>query len=147
MTITSTAFQQKEYIPPEYSYDGDNKNPPLTFSEVPTEAKSLLLIVDDPDAPNGTFTHWIVYNMSPATLQIPEGGLPPTGKPATNSFGAATYGGPAPPSGTHRYFFRLYALDITLPEVRPTDTRKDIDALIEGHVIDQAELMGLYSAL
>src|SRR5262249_51196814 len=110
MTITSTAFQNNDPIPPEYGYDGRNVNPPLTFSEVPAEAKSLLLIVEDPDAPNGTFTHWILYNMSPATLQILEGQLPLGAQQATNDFGTPGYGGPKPPPGKpHRYVFRLFA--------------------------------------
>lgn len=146
MTITSTAFQQDEQIPKDYSQDGKNVNPPLTFSEVSVQAKSLVLVVDDPDAPNGTFTHWILYNMSPATLQILEGQLPLNAVAATNDIGNQRYDGPRPPSGTHRYRFRLLALDTTLEGMRPTDNRAALNSAIKGHIIDQAQLTGLYSA-
>jgi hypothetical protein len=146
MHITSTVFQDGEEIPKEHSYDGGNQNPPLTFSEVPREAKSLVLIVEDPDAPSGTFTHWILYNMSPATLQIPKGQLPLETQQATNDFGQIGYGGPKPPSGTHRYAFKLFALDTTLDGVRPTDKRPVLDVAMKGHVIDQAQLVGIFSA-
>jgi Raf kinase inhibitor-like YbhB/YbcL family protein len=146
MTITSTAFQNNDPIPAEYSYDGRNVNPPLTFSEVPREAKSLLLIVEDPDAPNGTFTHWILYNMSPATLQILEGELPLGAQQATNDFGTQGYGGPKPPPGqSHRYVFKLFALDTTLKDARSTDRRQEIATLMEGHVITEAHITGLFS--
>lgn len=146
MTITSTAFQDNDFIPTEYSYDGSNINPPLTFSEVSPEAKSLALIVEDPDAPTGTFTHWILYNISPATLQIMEGELPIGAKQATNDFETRGYGGPRPPDGTHRYFFKLFALDTMLEDVHPEDKSEEIYGAMEGHVIDQAELVGLYAA-
>ena len=146
MTISSTAFQDGEPIPREYSRRGDNHNPPLTFSEVPTEAKSLVLIVEDPDAPNGTFTHWIVYDMSPATLQIPENGLPPTGRQATNDFGRQAYDGPQPPSGVHHYQFKLFALDQTLDNVRASDKRQQVLLALKSHMIDQAQITGRYTA-
>lgn len=146
MTITSTAFQNNDPLPEEYGHDHKNVNPPLTFSEVPQDAKSLVLIVEDPDAPSGTFTHWIVYNMSPATLQVLEGEVPMGAQQATNDFGTQAYGGPRPPSGTHRYFFKLFALDTTLQDVRPEDSRQEIYAAMEDHVIDQAEIVGTYSA-
>jgi Raf kinase inhibitor-like YbhB/YbcL family protein len=146
MTITSTAFQKDEHIPKEHSHAGGNVCPPLTFSEVPVEAKSLVLIVEDPDAPNGTFTHYIIYNMSPATLQIPLGSTPLEGTLATNDFGNQAYDGPAPPTGTHRYIFRLLALDTQLDGMRPTDGRKQLDQAIEGHVLKQAQLQGIYTA-
>lgn len=145
MTITSTAFQNNEPIPPTHSYDGGNTSPPLTFSEVPPAAKSLVLVVEDPDAPTGLFTHWILYNMSPATLQIPPSGLPLTGAQATNDFGNPRYDGPKPPSGTHRYIFRLYALDIELG-LRPEDRRPALETAQAGHIIDQAELIGTFAA-
>lgn len=145
MTITSTAFQDNDFIPVEYGYDGRNINPPLTFSEVPTEAKSLVLIVEDPDAPSGTFTHWILYNISPATLQIMEGELPIGAEQATNDYETRAYGGPRPPDGTHRYFFKLFALDTKLDEVQPEDKREEVYAAMDGHIIDQAELVGLYA--
>lgn len=145
MTITSTAFQDNDPIPEEYGYDSRNVNPPLTFSEVPVEAKSLVLIVEDSDAPNGVFTHWILYNISPATLQIMEGQLPTGAKQAMNDFGMQAYGGPKPPLGTHRYEFKLFALDTALSDVRPDYRRQEIYSLMEGHVIEQAEITGLFS--
>jgi Raf kinase inhibitor-like YbhB/YbcL family protein len=146
MTITSTSFQDGDPIPKKHSLNGGNINPPLTFSEVPVEAKSLVLIVEDPDAPDGTWTHWLIYNMSQATLQIPEGGMPLHATQATNDFGEKGYGGPAPPSGTHRYIFKLFALDTELDNITPEHKRADVLDAIEGHVIDQAELTGTYSA-
>jgi Raf kinase inhibitor-like YbhB/YbcL family protein len=147
MTITSTAFQNNDPIPKEYGYDGRNVNPPLTFSEVPVEAKSLLLMVEDPDAPNGIFTHWILYNISPATLQIMEGSAPIGAQEATNDFGVTGYGGPKPPPGKpHRYVFKLFALDITLKDVRPQDRRQEVYTAMDGHVIDEAQIVGLFSA-
>lgn len=146
MTITSTAFQKGEHIPKEQGHAGGNVSPPLTFSEVPPEAKSLVLTVEDLDAPHGTFTHWLIYNMSPATMQILAGGTPLEGTQATNDFGNQAYDGPAPPSGAHRYVFKLSALDSPLSGVRPTDTRQQIDQAMEGHVIDEAQLEGLYAA-
>ena len=146
MHVTSTAFQHGEPIPKEHSHAGDNISPPLTFSEVPAEAKSLVLIVEDPDAPNGTFTHWIIYNMSPATMQLAAGGLPLEGTQATSDWGEQKYNGPAPPHGTHKYNFKLFALDTELAGIRPTDKRKPIFEAMDGHIIDQAELSGTYSA-
>lgn len=146
MTITSTAFQDNDFIPVEYGFDGRNVNPPLTFSEVSPEAKSLVLIIEDPDAPGGIFTHWILYNISPATLQIMEDELPIGAKQATNDYGMQEYGGPRPPNGTHRYIFRLFALDTMLEDVQPEDRREDVYEAMEGHIIDQAELVGLFAA-
>lgn len=145
MTITSTAFPPNEPIPPEYGYKGKNVNPPLTFSEVPREAKSLVLVLEDPDAIGGTFTHWILYNISPATLQILEGKIPLSAQEAANDFNEQGYGGPKPPSGTHRYIFRLFALDTALDIVQ-TDKRPELDAAIEGHVIAEAKLQGMFTA-
>src|SRR5690606_7776933 len=108
--------------------------------------KSLVLIVEDPDAPSGTFTHWILYDISPATLQIMEGELPIGAKQAMNDYEAVEYGGPRPPDGTHRYFFKLFALDATLDETQPEDRRDDVYVAMDGHIIDQAELVGLFSA-
>jgi Raf kinase inhibitor-like YbhB/YbcL family protein len=146
MTITSTAFQKGEHIPKEHSHAGGNTSPPLTFSEVPVEAKSLILTLEDPDAPGGTFAHWIIYNMTPATLQIPAGGRPLEGVQATNGFGNQAYDGPAPPEGAHRYQFKLFALDAQLEGLRPADQLKQVYTAMEGHVIASAKLEGLYAA-
>ncbi len=143
MTITSTAFQQLEPIPIEYTCDGDNSNPPLTFSEVPTDCASLVLIVDDPDAPHGVFTHWLLYDMSPATMQILANSKPETGREGVNDFGDTGYGGPCPPSGKHRYRFTLYACKAALP-VQSHAKRADIDRLLIDNIVDSAELIGTY---
>ena len=143
MKLTSTAFEQNQPIPAQYTCDGVNHNPPLTFSEVPKEAQSLVLIVEDPDAPAKVFTHWLVYNIPPSTLHIPEHEVPPQSTEGMTDFGARHYGGPCPPSGTHRYFFRLFALDTKLgsPEGK---TKKEVTEKMKGHVIATAELVGTY---
>jgi Raf kinase inhibitor-like YbhB/YbcL family protein len=147
MQVTSSDFQDMEPLPERFSRDGENINPSLTFSEIPPEAESLVLIVDDPDAPVGTFTHWILYNMSPGTLQIVEGELPATGIQGFSDYGEDSYGGPKPPSGTHRYFFRLFALDKMLEFEEGTKVdRVAIDEAMEGHIIEEAEIIGTYSA-
>lgn len=143
MTITSTVFQEGEEIPMEYTCEGANINPPLTFSQIPIEAESLMLIVEDPDAPSGLFTHWLLFDMSPATLQILENTMPPTSKRGRNSFSDINYGGPCPPTGKHRYFFRLYALD-TLLELEEGVSRELVMKKMDGHVLEEASLLGFY---
>jgi Raf kinase inhibitor-like YbhB/YbcL family protein len=112
--ISSTAFTQNGSIPSKYTCDGSDVNPPLMFENVPPEAKSLALIVDDPDAPAGTWVHWVVWNIDPAVKEIKENSLPPGAQQGISDFRKRGYGGPCPPGGTHRYFFKLYALDTTL---------------------------------
>jgi hypothetical protein len=143
MTITSAAFKLSDKIPPQYTCDGEDINPPLAFSEVPEGAKSLALIMDDPDAPNSTFTHWVIYDMSPLTLQIPENSTPITGKMGINDFAHKGYGGPCPPTGTHHYHFKLYALDI---ETGLPDGASDEELMIamDGHILESAELISEY---
>jgi Raf kinase inhibitor-like YbhB/YbcL family protein len=143
MKITSSAFQQGGKIPSKFSCDGANTNPPLQISDVPPEAKSLLLIVDDPDAPSGLFTHWAVWNISPHTTAIAEGSTP-KGVQGTNDFGKSGYGGPCPPSGAHRYYFKIFALDWEL-DLPSSAKRSQLDTAMKGHVIAQGELMGRYS--
>jgi Raf kinase inhibitor-like YbhB/YbcL family protein len=143
MKITSSAFQQGAEIPSKFSCDGANTSPPLQISDVPAGAKSLALIVDDPDAPSGLFTHWMVWNISLQTSAIAEGGAP-KGSQGTNDFGKSGYGGPCPPSGTHRYYFRVFALDREL-DLPAGAKRSQVDAAMKGHVIAQGELMGKYS--
>lgn len=143
MQITSSAFQNDQFIPAAYTCDGANLIPPLRFSAVPSETKSLVLIVDDPDSPSGNWSHWLVWNISPQTSEIEEG-RPPTGaSQGVTSFGESLYGGPCPHSGTHRYFFKLYALDIILDLPATTD-KKQLEEAIAGHVLDQNQLMGRY---
>ena len=143
MKVTSSAFQQGANIPSKFSCDGPNTSPPLQISDVPTEAKSLVLIVDDPDAPSGLFTHWVVWNISPQATTIAEGSTP-KGVQGTNDFGKSGYGGPCPPSGTHRYYFKVFALDREL-DLPVGAKRSQLDAAMKGHVIAQGELMGRYS--
>ena len=143
MKIISSAFQQGGNIPSKSSCDDANTNPSLQISDVPPEAKGLVLIVDDPDAPSGLFTHWAVWNISPQTSTIPEGSTP-KGVQGTNDFGKSGYGGPCPPSGTHRYYFKIFALDREL-DLPSGAKRSQLDAAMKGHVIAQGELMGRYS--
>jgi Raf kinase inhibitor-like YbhB/YbcL family protein len=143
MKITSSAFQEGASIPSKFSCDGANTSPPLQIAEVPSGAKSLVLIVDDPDAPSGLFTHWAVWNISPQTDAIAEGSRP-KGVQGTNDFGKSGYGGPCPPSGTHRYYFKIFALDREL-DLPFGAKRSQLDAAMKGHVVAQGELMGRYS--
>ena len=126
-----------------YTCDGQDVNPPLKISGVPGDAKSLVLIVDDPDAPGKTWVHWIVWNIDPEITEIEENDVPQGGVEGITDFGSAGYGGPCPPSGTHRYFFKAYALDTEL-EIETSATVNDIESAIEGHILDSAELVGLY---
>ncbi len=144
MKITSSAFQEGGEIPSKFSRDGGNVNPPLRFEGTPTNAKSLVLIVDDPDAPVGLFTHWLVWNIDPKITEIPEGGVPKGAAQGTNDYPNLGYGGPQPPSGTHRYYFKIFALDQTL-DLRSGAKRPELDKAMSGHVIAQGQLMGRYS--
>src|SRR3989344_1940186 len=139
MKIQSSAFNNNETIPVKYTCDGENINPPLSFSDIPSDAKSLALVMDDPDAPSGTWVHWTVWNIDPKTIEI----VPQNAIEGTTSFGKPGYGGPCPPSGTHRYFFKLYALDNTL-QLSASSTKEDLEKAMEGHIIGQTDLVGLY---
>ncbi len=143
MKITSPAFNEGKKIPPSYTCDGDDKSPELVISDIPESAKSLALIMDDPDAPAGTWVHWVVWNMDPGTTRIAEG-EEPEGVEGTSSFGRRGYGGPCPPGGTHRYYFKLYALD-TMLDLAEGASKEQLEAAMQGHVIAQAQLMGTYS--
>lgn len=143
MKITSSAFQEGGNIPSKLTCDGANVNPPLHFDQVPVRAKSLALIVDDPDAPGGVFVHWLVWNIDPKTSDIAENSVPPNAVQGRNGFGKIGYGGPCPPSGTHSYYFRVYALDVA--QVQGGSTRADFDRAMQGHIIGQGQLMGRYS--
>lgn len=143
MTISSPAFKANQSIPAKYTCDGDGVNPPLQFSGVPAQAKSLALIVDDPDAPSGDWTHWLVWNINPETAGIAEGSTPREATEGTTSFGSTGYGGPCPPSGQHHYRFTLYALDSKLD--LPTRTTGDgLKQAMQGHIVGQAEVIGVY---
>ena len=143
MKITSSTFQEGGNIPPKFTCNGGDSSPPLQIAEIPSGAKSLALVVDDPDAPSGLFTHWIVWNIAPQTNAIAEGSAP-QGVQGTNDFGKSGYGGPCPPSGTHRYYFKIFALDRELN--LPSGTKRNqLDAAMKGHVVAQGELVGLYA--
>ena len=144
ISITSSSFQAGGDIPAKFTCDGTNVSPALQIGGVPNEAKSLVLIVDDPDAPRGLFTHWIIWNIDPKTTRVAENSAPAAGVQGTNDFGKRNYGGPCPPSGTHRYFFKIFALDTKL-ELKPNARRAELDAVMRGHVLAQGELMGRYS--
>lgn len=140
--ITSLAFKSGTTIPAKYTCDGDSINPPLNISGVPESAKSLALIVDDPDAPSGTWIHWVAWNIDPKISEISEG-IQNVGINGLNTRGNPSYGGPCPPDKEHRYFFKLYALDVNL-DIPETSGASDLIKSMEGHIIDQVELIGLY---
>jgi Raf kinase inhibitor-like YbhB/YbcL family protein len=146
--LTSTAFGNGETIPQKYTCDGPDLSVPLKWTDPPAGTKSLALICDDPDAPVGIWVHWVIYGLSPDTRGLPEDvpkeKVPANGKQGKNDFGKIGYGGPCPPRGpAHRYFFRLYALDVEL-DLSPGMTKAKLVEAIEGHVIAEAELMGRY---
>jgi hypothetical protein len=143
MQIESPSFKYGEEIPSKYTCDGEGINPSLVFKDAPLEAKSLALIVDDPDAPKGTWDHWVVWNISPSTVEIPENSIPIGATVGKNSWPRNSYGSPCPPSGSHRYFFKLYALDTTL-DLPPTSGSQDLRDAMQGHILAETELMGRY---
>jgi Raf kinase inhibitor-like YbhB/YbcL family protein len=143
--ITSPAFAAGETIPVKYTCDGNDISPPLQWSEPPANTQSLALVVDDPDAPVGTWDQWILFNLPADARELPEQATPPGGaQDGHNSWGRTGYGGPCPPGGTHRYFFKLYALDIML-DLPAGATKNTLQTAMEGHILAQAELMGRYS--
>ena len=144
MKITSSAFQEGGDNPSKFSRDGQNINPALRIEGTSSNAKSLLLIMDDPDAPVGLFTHWLVWNIGPKTTEIAEKSVPKGAVQGTNDYPTLGYGGPQPPSGTHRYYFKIFALDQML-DLKAGAKRAEVDAAMRGHVIAQGELMGRYS--
>ena len=144
VSIATSAFQAGGDIPAKFTCNGANVNPELKINGVPNEAKSLVLIVDDPDAPHGLFTHWIVWNIDPKTTDIGENSVPVGGVQGTNDFGKRNYSGPCPPSGTHRYFFKIFALDMKL-DLKPSARRADLDAAIKSHILERGALMARYA--
>ncbi len=141
LTVKSSAFKHNALIPKKYTCDGDGINPPLTVEGVPKEALSLVLIMDDPDAPSGTFNHWIVWNIPPNISKIGEDMVP--GFEGMNSARRKGYTSPCPPSGTHRYFFKIFAIDTEL-SLGANSTKRDIELAIQGHVVAKGEIIGLY---
>ncbi len=148
LALTSTAFSHGQSIPSVYTCEGKDISPPLAWSEPPSGTKSFALISDDPDAPMGTWVHWVAYNIPPKTRQLSEAfptaaALKDGTLQGTTDFGRTGYGGPCPPSGTHRYFFKLYALG-TILDLQPGATKTQLEAAMQGHILAQAELMGTY---
>ena len=140
LTIKSSAFDHESFIPAKYTCEGENVNPPLEISGIPNEAKTLVLMVEDPDAPRGVFDHWIVWNIQPGT-SIAENSIP--GVQGENSFGILAYRGPCPPLGTHRYFFKVYALNTKLD--LPAGTKKiQLLEAMKDHILTRSEFMGQY---
>lgn len=152
LKIESTAFIHDQLIPPRYTCDGEDAAPTITISGVPENAKSLALIMDDPDAPRGTWVHWTMWNIDPKTTEIVSGKAPVgavqgfalSAVEGMTSFGKPGYGGPCPPSGTHRYFFKPYALD-TILELEPSADKAALEEAMTGNVLTSAEIIGLYS--
>ena len=149
MKLESQAFQAESLIPKKYTCDGDDLSPPLNWGTPPDGTQSLALIADDPDAPGKTFVHWVAYNLPSDRRELPEGvpngeSIPNGGTQGKSDFGKLGYGGPCPPGGTHRYFFKLYALDTSL-DLQPGASKADVERAMDGHVLTLAELMGRYS--
>jgi len=140
MRLTSAEFNNNEFIPKKFTCEGEDINPALVIEDIPSNAKSLALIVDDPDAPMGTWVHWVVYNI-PIISRIDEDSVP--GEQGINDFRRQDYGGPCPPSGTHRYFFKIYCLDAEL-NLKAGLSKQELEKAMQGHVLQRAELVGLY---
>ncbi|MBS1914744.1 MAG: YbhB/YbcL family Raf kinase inhibitor-like protein [Bacteroidetes bacterium] len=141
LNVTSTAFNNNEAIPSKYTCDGKNINPPLSIEHIPLASKSLAIIVDDPDAPGGTWVHWVMWNI-PVTHLIKENEA--HGVQGLNDFSKHQYGGPCPPGGTHRYFFKIYALDCVL-DIPASSKKENVEQAMSGHILAFGELTGLYS--
>jgi Raf kinase inhibitor-like YbhB/YbcL family protein len=151
MKIESTAFAHEAEIPRKYTCEGQDVSPPLAWTGVPPAARSLVLIVDDPDAPDPaaprtTWVHWVLYDIPPASTTLPEAAEPPSPPTrwALNDWKRSGYGGPCPPVGRHRYFHKLYALDRELGDLGARATKADVERAMAGHVVDRAELVGTY---
>ena len=144
MRLTSPAFQDNGQIPSRFTCDGDNINPELVIENVPPGTKSLALLMEDPDAPNGLWVHWVVWNIRPNIGVLVERAEPRESVIGKNSWGHNQYGGPCPPSGTHRYMFKLFALDTTIG-LAGTASKGELEVAMEDHVLGQAVLTGLYS--
>lgn len=141
--LTSQVFKEGASIPSKYTCDGENVSPPLKWEGVPQGTKSFVLIVDDPDAPAKVWTHWVLYNIPPTNTECREGKAPSGALEGVNDFGEIGYGGPCPPSGTHRYFFKLYALDQLL-SIPQGATKLQVEKAIKPHVLGEVQLIGTY---
>ncbi len=145
MKITSSAFLNNHRIPDKYTCVGENVSPPLDFSEIPEGTQSLALIVTDPDAQTGNFCHWLIWDIPPDVRAIPENSFPENSVQGRTDFGEPGWSGPCPASGIHRYYFRLFALDKKIESLLWTSSRPDLEFVMRDSVIDQAELIGLFS--
>jgi len=143
MRITSPVFENNQTVPMKYTCEGPNINPPLNFEDIPFETKSLVLIVEDPDAPAKPWVHWLVFNIPPTTTKVEEDSIPIGGTQGHANGGTFGYEGPCPPSNTHRYIFKLYAVD-TILDIPQTSDRLIVLDNIKNHIIDKAELTGIY---
>jgi len=143
LRLSSPAFEDGGKIPKKYTCDGANINPSLTIENVPLNTKSLALVFDDVDAPRGTYVHWILWNLAPDVKEIKENSVPEGAVLGMNDFKKPNYGGPCPPRRAHKYVFRIYALD-TLLNLNPKGTKKDLEKVMEGHIISRTQLTGLY---
>ena len=143
MKLTSLDFQNNKKIPIRFTGDGENINPNLTIDEIPNNCRSLVLIVDDPDAPAGNWNHWVVWNISPKIKRILKNAIPENGIQGQNNWGKNNYSGPSPPSGTHRYFFKIFALDTRLG-LNEGASKEEVELAMKKHILDKAELIGLY---
>ncbi len=144
MKIKSSEFENNAVIPERFSQNGENRSPPLDFIDVPAGAQSLVLIMDDPDAPRGTFTHWVVFNIDANTSGFHENRVPKDVQHGLNDYHKPAYAGPKPPYGEHRYFFHLYALDRTL-DLPDGANRDDVERAMKGHVVSETELIARYA--
>jgi Raf kinase inhibitor-like YbhB/YbcL family protein len=142
LIVKSATFENQKPIPKKYSCDGEEVNPPLNITGIPEAAKSLALIIEDPDAPRGTFDHWVLWNIPPAAA-IAENSVP--GTQGLNSAGQHSYIGMCPPVGTHRYFFKVFALDAKLALNANATRKKDLEKAMQGHILVKGELIGLYT--
>ncbi len=143
MKIKSSSFENNNSIPSKYTCDGEDINPPLEFSDIPDRCQGIALIMEDPDAPGGSWIHWLVWNVSPSSFYVKENSVPEGATQGVNSFGNNNYGGPCPPSGTHHYCFKAYALDQKINLDSGAD-KQDVQDQMEGHIIEEAELIGIY---
>jgi len=143
LQISSPAFQNNGNIPRQYTCDGKDINPPLMIANCPQGTKSIALICDDPDAPVGIWVHWVIWNIFPDVKEIKENIVPTGAIVGVNDFRQNRYGGPCPPSGTHRYFFKVYALD-TMLGISPNASKADLEKTMKGHILGQGQLVGLY---
>jgi len=143
LTISSPALKNGGEIPKKYTCDGANVNPPLQVENVPSSTRSLALVFDDVDAPRGTYVHWILWNIAPGVKEIKENSVPEGAVQGVNDFKKRYYGGPCPPRQAHKYVFKIYALDILL-NLNSNGTKKDLEKVMEGHILSRAQLTGLF---